>query len=230
MRSFLMIFMILATSGGLAAQEVERRMTLAGVGEVFIAPDMATISLGVSSLNEKASVAMQINSAAMNKIFAQLKKAGIEPRDIQTSQLSLNPRWERRASNNKPPRIIGYEALNTVTVRVRDLGIVGAILDVLTQTGANRINHISFGIQKPRPHKDEARRLAVADARIKAELYAQAAGVELGQVIRISENGGTTQPRPMARMEMASMAADAVPVAAGEMGLRATVTIVFALK
>jgi uncharacterized protein YggE len=107
---------------------------------------------------------------------------------------------------------------------------VGTILDVLTQTGANRINNISFGIQKPRPHKDEARRLAVADARIKAELYAQAAGVELGQVISISESGGIVQPRSMARMEVVAMAADAVPVAAGEMGLRATVTIVFALK
>ena len=230
MRSFLMIFMILVTSGALTAQETERRMALTGVGQVFVSPDMATVSVGVSSIDEKASVAMRINSAAMNKVFAHLKEAGIEPRDIQTSQLSLNPRWERRNNNNNPPRIVGYEALNTVIVRVRDLGAVGAILDILTQTGANRINQISFGIQKPRPHKDEARRLAVADARTKAELYAQAAGVELGPIISISENGSNPQPRAMARMGVASMEASTVPVAAGEMGLRATVTLVFALE
>lgn len=230
MRIIMMVLMLAITPGVLVAQDNERRMTLTGVGEVFVAPDMAVISLGVSSLDPKASDAMRINSAAMNKIFARLKEVGIESRDIQTSQLSLNPRWQQRSSNNNPPRIVGYEALNTVTVRVRDLGAVGAVLDVLTQTGANRINHIGFRVQNPRPHKDEARRLAVADARIKAELYAQAAGVELGQVIQISENSGTAQPRPMARMEMASMAADAVPVAAGEMGLRATVTIVYSLK
>ncbi len=230
MRRILMVLILAITPSVLAAQDIERRMTLTGVGEVFVAPDMATISLGVSSLDEKASVAMQINSAAMNKIFGQLKGAGIKPRDIQTSQLSLNPRWQQRSSNNNPPRIVGYEALNTVKVRVRDLGSVGSVLDVLTQTGANRINHISFGIQNPRPHKDEARRLAVADARTKAELYAQAAGVELGQVISISENGSNPQPRAMARMGAVSMEADAVPVAAGEMGLRATIAIVYALK
>jgi len=178
------------------------------------------VSFCAGTHNEKSSLLLA----------SLLKEAGIEPRDIQTSQLSLNPRWERRNNNNNPPRIVGYEALNTVIVRVRDLGAVGAILDVLTQTGANRINQISFGIQKPRPHKDEARRLAVADARTKAELYAQAAGVELGPIISISENGSNPQPRAMARMGVASMEASTVPVAAGEMGLRATVTLVFALE
>jgi len=224
-----MVLVLVIAPSFSAAQDIERRITVTGIGEVYVAPDMATISLGVSSFHEKASDAIRINSTAMNKIFAHLKTTDIEPRDIQTAQLSLNPRWDRRNNSNTQPHIIGYEALSTLTVRVRDLGSVGTILDVLTKTGANRINHISFGIQKPRPHKDEARKNAVKDARAKAVHYAQAAGVELGQVIYINENGGNPQPRTMARMEMA-MVTDAVPVAAGELGLRSTVTIVFEIK
>ena len=229
MRAIIMVLMLAIAPSFSAAQDIERRITVTGIGEVYVAPDMATISLGVSSFHEKASDAMRINSTAMNKIFTHLKTANIEPRDIQTTQLSLNPRWDRRNNSNTQPRIIGYEALNTLTVRVRELESVGTVLDVLTKAGANRINHISFDVQKPRPHKDEARKNAVADARVKAELYAQAAGVELGKVIYINENGGNPQPRTMARMEMA-MASDAVPVAAGELGLRSTVTIVFEIK
>ncbi len=212
-----------------AAEEIDRRMTLIGVGEVFVVPDMAMVTLGVSNINEKASDAMRANSASMASVYKALKDAGIEARDIQTTQLSLNPRWNRTTSNNVP-RITGYEAVNTVKVRVRALDTVGTVLDVLSQAGANRINQISFGIQKPRPHIDEARKRAVADARIKAELYAQASGVELGAVIRISEASAAPLHQNMARMEMAGMADSAVPVSQGEMGVRAHVTIVYEIQ
>ncbi len=214
----------------LPAQETLRRLTLVGTGSVFVMPNMATVSLGVSSLSKKASIAMRVNSAAIKKVLVQLNAAGIEPRDIQTSQLSLNPRWAQHTNNNNPPRIIGYQAINTLTVRVRALDRIGAILDILTQVGANRINSISFGIQTLRPHQDEARKRAVKDARAKADIYAKAAGVELGRIISISENQGSPQPRPMARMEMAAMAKDAVPVAGGELGVRSSVTLVFEIK
>jgi len=230
MRFIFFVFLMVITPGILSAQSSLRQLTLTGKGSVFVAPDMATVSLGVSSLNKKASDAMRANSAAMGKVFNRLKAAGIEPRDIQTSQLSLNPRWSRSSNNNTPPRIIGYQATNTVTVRVRKLDQVGGVLDALTQVGANRINSISFGIQTPRPHQDEARRRAVKDARAKADLYAKAAGVELGRIISISENSTRVQPRPIARMEMAAMAADAVPVAGGELSLHASVTLVFEIK
>lgn len=211
------------------AEETVRRMTLTGVGEIFVVPDMAMVTLGVSNINKTASDAMRANTTSMKSVFDALKDAGIEPRDIQTTQLSLNPRWDRKTSNNAP-RVIGYEAVNTVTVRVRALNTVGTVLDVLSQAGANRINRISFGIQEPRPHQDEARKRAVADARTKAELYAQASGVELGAVISISENNATAFRQPRARMEMAAMADNAVPVSQGEMGVRAHVTIVYEIK
>ncbi len=230
MRIFLIAVMLFISPAMSNAQDALRRMTLTGTGEVFVAPDMATVNLGVSSFHKQASQAMTMNSKSMAKIFNALKGAEIEPRDIQTSSLSLNPQWDRRSNSNNEPRIIGYNAQNTVTVRVRDLGKVGPVLDLLTKLGANRINSISFGIQKPRPHQDEARKRAVKDARIKAELYVEAAGVKLGQIISINENGGVQRPQPMARMEMAAMASDAVPIAEGELGIRSTITIVFELK
>lgn len=212
------------------AQDVLRRMTITGTGEVFVAPDLATVNLGVSSFNKQASQAMALNSQAMTAIFKALKGADIESRDIQTASLSLNPQWDRRSNSNNQPKIIGYNAVNTVTVRVRDLTKVGPVLDLLTKLGANRINGISFGIQKPRPHQDEARKRAVKDARTKAALYVGAAGVALGQIISINENGGGQRPQPMARMEMAAMVSDSVPIAEGELRIRSNVTIVFELK
>ena len=230
MRILLIAIMVFITPAISTAQDSMRRMTLTGTGEVFVAPDMATINLGVSSFHKQASQAMVMNTQSMAKVFNALKGAEIESRDIQTSSLSLNPQWDRRSNSNNQPRIIGYNAQNTVTVRVRDLSKVGPVLDLLTKLGANRINNISFGIQKPRPHQDEARKRAVKDARIKAELYVQAAGVELGQIISINENGGVQRPQPMARMEMAVMASDAVPIAEGELGIRSNITIVYELK
>lgn len=227
MRFLLMVITIAMFPMLTLADQTKRQMTLTGIGEVFVAPDMATIQLGVSSFDKQASAAMKTNTVAMNAVFGDLKNAGIESKDIQTSQLSLNPRWEHK--NNQQPRILGYEAANMVTVRIRDLAIVGTVLDVLTQNGANRINGINFGLQNPRPHQDEARKRAVHDAKSKAQLYADAAGVTLGQINSISEANSSPRPHMMGRMAEA-MSADAVPIAEGELGLRSNVTIVYGLE
>lgn len=209
------------------AGESDAKITVTGQGQVATAPDMATVTLGVSAFDAEASKALKQNSALMTKVFETIKAAGVEPKDIQTSQLNLNPRWERNNGNNQP-KIIGYDAVNTVVVRVRDLTDLGIVLDNIATAGANRIQGISFGVQNPRPLVDEARKRAVADAKSKAELYTDAAGVKLGAVLSISETGGGGRPRQMARgMEMAM--ADAVPIAEGEVSLSAQVTIVYAI-
>ena len=225
---FIGLILILIPNVSLA-DEYARRMTLTGVGEVFVAPDMAMITIGVSSFNKNASEAMRANSNDMAVVFEKLEGEGVEARDIQTAQISLNPRWERTTSNNAS-QIVGYEAVNTVKARIRALDTVGTVLDVLSQSGANRISQVSFSIHKPRPYKNEARRLAVVDARAKAELYAQAAGFEIGDVISISDNHATAFPQPIARMEMSAMADNAVPVSQGKMAVRAHVTIVYEIK
>ncbi len=205
-----------------------RKITVQGEGVILTSPDMAMITVGVSRSAKKAAAALSANSSDMSAVFKVLVAAGIAPRDMQTSGLSLHPRRERRSSNDLPPKIVGYEAVNTVHIRVRDIDSLGAVLDQLARAGANQIHSISFGIQEPRPLMDQARQAAVLDARSKAELYAKAAGVSLGDVLRIDEVGGGQQQPQFARM--GAMAAEAMPIARGETGINVNVQIVYLLE
>ena len=167
---------------------------------------------------------MSENSAATARVLELLTGAGVEPRDMQTSGLSLSPNWNRRnSSSDAEPQITGYVANNQVTIRVRALDQLGQILDAAIRAGGNTFNGLSFGVQDPGPAADNARQLAVADGLRKANLYAQAANVHLGAIIELSEaEGGTPQPRMLREMAMS----DAVPIAGGEVSLSASVTIV----
>ena len=200
-------------------------LSVTGEGQVQAAPDMATVTLGVTNDADSAKAALDANNQAVSAVFAELKAAGIEARDIQTSGLSLGPRYEYPASGGSPTTN-GFTATNMVTVQVRALDKVGSVLDAVVQQGANTLNGISFGLQDPVPATDEARKAAVADARRKAELYAAAAGVKLGAVRSISENGGSA-PVPMAAAAFDK--AGAVPVAAGQMAVSASVSIIYDL-
>ncbi len=200
------------------------RIIVQGVGQVERAPDMATIQAGVVAQGDTAAEALDETSEATSHVIDTLKAAGVSERDIQTRGLSLNPLWQNRNSSGTP-KISGYEARNTVMVRVRELDDLGDILDAVVESGANQFHGLSFGLRNPGPAQDEARVLAVKDALGRAELYAGAAGIEVGEIIEISETGGGV-PRPMAMERMAAMA-DSVPIAAGELSLSASVTVIF---
>lgn len=201
-------------------------ITVTGEGHVASAPDMATINIGVTTEARSASEALTANSTELAKVLENLKGAGIESRDIQTSGLTLNPRWQYEQSGSSG-KITGYVASNGVTVRVRALDSLGGVLDAAVREGANTLNGIEFGLAEPGPVMDEARKLAVADARRRAELLVGAAGVKLGRIVTISEGGGYAPPMPMYRAEAA--AAAPVPVAAGEIGTASSVTVVWEL-
>jgi uncharacterized protein len=201
------------------------RITVSGEGRVEAAPDMATLSLGVTTQADTAAAALAANSQQLAVVLDRLRAAGIAARDLQTSGLSMQPNWDY--SNNAAPRITGYVASNMLTVRVRALDTLGTVLDSAVRDGANTFNGLGFALADPAAALDEARRRAVADARHKAELLAEAAGVTLGPVVSISEGGGGGQPAPMYRS--AAMAAEAVPVAEGEVLLSAQVSIVYAI-
>ncbi len=201
------------------------QISVSGEGVVQSAPDMATISLGVTTQGATAAEAMAANSAEVAKILANLSAAGIEGRDIQTTGLSLNPVWSNYETTQK---IESYSAVNSVTVRVRVLDALGGVLDAAVKDGANTLNGLSFGLAEPGPALDEARRRAVADAARKAAILAEAAGVKLGRIVNITEGGGYSNPAPMFRAE-ASMK-DAVPVAGGEVALSVNVTILYAIE
>ncbi len=215
---------VLALQAG--AQEArDGRLTVTGEGSVASVPDMATITLGVVHEAKTAGEALDMTSAATAQVLERLKTAGIEPRDMQTRDLSLSPVWDNRSASQQRPQIVGFEASNTVTVRVRVLDSLGGVLDDVVQGGANTFRGLSFGLQDPGPVLDEARKQAVAEALRKARLYAEAAGLTLGPVLQLSENGGSAQPMMMDRMAMSA----AVPVAQGEVSTGASVTMVFSI-
>ncbi|MEY8830689.1 SIMPL domain-containing protein [Sedimentitalea sp. XS_ASV28] len=213
----------------ITAQEQPRQIIVTGEGEVAATPDMATITLGVTNEAREAKEAMAATSAAVAEVLERLTSQGIAQKDIQTQHLSLNPVWSGRGnSGNYESKITGFTASNMVMVRVRDLATLGTTLDAVISAGANDFNGLQFDIQEPRPLQDAARQAAVKDALAKAQLLADAAGITLGPIVAITEQGGGGA-RPMMMQTAAMMAEASVPVAAGELSLSALVSVVFAI-
>ena len=206
--------------------DMVRHITVTGEGVVAATPDMATISLGVQHVADTPEIAMMQTAQASQAVVSRLKMMGIAEADMQTSNLSLH-QVENYDRNNQP-RIEGYRASNSLRVQVRDLDQLGPVLTAVLQDGANNFGGLSFGLSEPRPAQDQARQAAVKDALAKAALYAEAAGVELGDVVSISEAGSHDMPMPMMRMEMA-VGSD-MAVEAGELNLNQQVTVVLELK
>ena len=211
------------------AQETKpppRLIALTGHGEVKAKPDLAVVTVGVLSQSQTARQAVTDNNAAMEKVIASLKAAGIEAKDIQTSNFLVNPRYDYQ--NNSQPRLIGYDVSNTVGVTVRDLEKLGSILDDVVSEGSNQINGVMFGIAERDRLEDEARKLAVADASRKARIYGEAAQLTLGQIVAISESS-SAPPIPVYR-SMKAEAASPVPIAEGEQTVAIEVNITWELK
>lgn len=192
-------------------------------------PDIAFIMAGVTSEAETAQQAMSENSTAMNGVFDALKAAGVAQRDLQTSNFSLNPRYDYSNRNGGPPKLIGYTASNQLSVKVRDLDELGETMDALVEAGGNTFSGLRFALDDDRAAKNEARRLAMAEAITRAELYASAAGYEVARIVTLSESGGyRPQPMMMARAEMAMD--KATPIASGEVSYSMTVNVMFELR
>lgn len=211
-------------------------MTLTGTGVVRAAPDMATIMTGVVTQAETARDALDANTAAMEQLVEVLRAAGLESRDIQTSDFNVSPQYvysdQRDESGySLPPEISGYQVSNSVTIAVRDLESLGAVLDQAVSVGANTINGIAFSVADPGKLLEEARRRAFTAARDKAQTYAEAAGVRLGDIETISEQQDYAPPRPMMRAQAYDMAvAESVPVEAGELTYSVTATVTWSIE
>ena len=202
-------------------------ISVTGEANVSVAPDQAQIDGGVTSDAKTAREASDANNAAMGKELLALKGAGIEEKDYQTSRLSLQPQFAPSKVAERAPGIVSFRASNRVTVRIRDVSKVANVIDVLVGAGANDIGGINFTVTQASKHLDEAREKAIADARRKAEIYAKAAGVTLGEPLSISEEGA---PVPMYRGKMAAPMAAGAPVAQGEETLSVTVSVSWAIK
>lgn len=203
------------------------RLEVTGQGEARVAPDLAVIQIGVTSQAASAAEAMQQNATQQGAVIEALKAAGLADTEIQTSGLNLNPMMDY--GENRSPRVTGYEATNMVSARVSDVARLGEVLDAVVAAGANQINGISFQREDDGATQDDARRAAIADARHKAEILAEAAGLTLGPVLTIRDAPSDQGPQPM-RMMAADMAKGAsTPVQPGQLSLSAQVEVRYAL-
>jgi uncharacterized protein len=255
MKKLLLAALLAASPAALHAQLPQPEITVGPAstvlsinaeGETRRVPDIAMFSAGVVTQAQNASAAIRDNSARMASVVAALRRAGIAERDIQTSRISLNPVFTnpdrdamiraREMGQPLPPeanvrRIVGYEARNTVQVRVRDLANMGRVIDTLVSVGANEINGPNFTVDQHDTAIDEARLDAVTKGRQRAELYARAAGLRVGRILSISETGGYHPVRrEMMVMDVGMASAPpAPPVAPGELTLGINVAMQFEL-
>ncbi len=206
-----------------------RQITVVGKGEAKAAPDTASIQLGVQSEAETARQALSDNNTRMQALIAQLKELGVAEKDIQTSNITIYPRYDDKGRD-----VLGYQVSNTVTVTIRNISQTGELLDKVVDAGANNVTGISFAIDQPSTIEQAARDAAIKDARARAEAMAKASNSTIGQVLSITENIGASPPPvyPMeARATAGGMAADAmVPVQSGEQTINAQVQITFELQ
>jgi uncharacterized protein YggE len=204
-------------------------ISVTGEARISVPPDLANIDAGVTSEAKSAREASDANNAAMGKVLAAVKSAGIDEKDYQTSRLSLQAVYSNAKSSGAPATIVGYRASNRVTIHLRDVTKVASVIDTLVTAGANEIGGINFMVSQASKLLDDAREQAIADARRKAEIYAKAAGVSLGAPISISEEGAA-QPLFRARVAAPMAAAAPVPIAQGEETLSISVGVTWAIK
>jgi uncharacterized protein YggE len=216
----------LPPSGPPSMRGPEPSITVVGSGTVSARPDTAEVTAGVVTQSATAAQALALNTAAMDKVLKAVAAAGIAERDVQTTSVSVVPQRRQIRPDAHPPEIVGYEVSNQIRLKVRDLALLGRLLDVLVGQGANVLGGISFSIGDPAPLLDQARAKAMADARRKAEVYAAAAGVKVGRLLSVSEGApGLVRFEP-SRM----LAAAPVPVAAGEQELQVSVNVTYSIR
>jgi uncharacterized protein YggE len=206
------------------------RLDISATGEVTRVPDLAVINAGVVTRSTTAGGAIQQAATRMARVREALRQAGIADRDIQTSNISLEPQYTY--ANNQPPKLNGYSATNQLSIRFRDIENTGKILDALVAQGANQINGPNLTLDQPEAALDEARAKAVAAARARADLYARSLGMRVVRVVSVSESGGSypvPPPMPMYARAEAAQAADS-KIEAGEQKLQVNLAVTFELQ
>jgi uncharacterized protein len=214
----------------LNAQDIkmQRTVSVSATGSVNAEPDQAAISTGVVAEGDTARAALSANTASMAKLIDGLKAAAIAPKDIKTVSFNVQPRYQN-FKDGRPAVINGYQVTNQVRILVRDLDKLGQVLDAAVTLGANQIGSIEFQVSTAETLKDEARRIAMANALRRAKLFAETAGASVGEVIDIAEDMAAPVGRPMMTAK-AAMSQEAVPIERGTQALEVRVNVTWALK
>ena len=199
---------VFLTLPALAAEPAPPSLQASGEGIVYVVPDIAIVTLGVTTPGRTASAALAQNSTDLAAVIGTIKDAGVAEKDIGTSGFSIYPVYAQNSDGSQvqPPKIVGYEVSNEVRVTIRDIAKSGGILDKVVTAGANQVNGISFDSADRKTPADAALKAAIADAKRKAEIMAAAAGVKLVRILSVSASeGGGPQP-VFARMELKAAA------------------------
>ena len=205
-------------------------ITVSGVGKVTLTPDLATISLGVQTQAGKAAAAQASASAAMTKIIAAIKGLGVADKDIATQWVSLSPQYDYSSNGSTPPKVVGYQANQSLSIKVRKIDDSGAIIDAAITAGATQVGGISFSVSDPAAATAQARTAAVADAKARAKALADAAGVSLGSAISITETSApSVVPYPYADKSGALAGGVSTPIQVGTTEVEVSVQVVFAI-
>jgi len=225
---FAMLLTTIPTDAG--CDDFNRILSVIGQGKATAAPDMATILTGVVTESASAMEALSANNEAMDNILGTLKTYKIAKKDVQTVHFNVSPQYKRDERGRRQTEIVGYQAMNQLSVKVRNLGELGKVLDALIRSGSNQVSGVNFGIDDPSTVLNLARNRAIANARSRAELYAQAAGVRVGKVFVISEQ--PVEPlRPKAfRQSFAAESISAVPMEIGEQTVHVKIHMTFGIE
>lgn len=204
---------------------------MTGVGRVTAEPDVAILNLGVEVQAATVARARSEAAEAMDDVRASLDRNGVEDTDIQTQFFNIFPQFD---FESRTPQIVGFTVSNQVEIKVRDIDSVSDVLDDAITAGGDaiRVNGISFSVDEPEQFFEEARKLAVEDARARAEQLADLAGVSLGDALSISESSGGGIPVPFAAFEGRIQAADTggSSIAPGEGEIVLTVSMLYAVE
>ena len=211
-------------------------LTVHGEAKVEVAPDQLQLRLSVVTTNPDSDLALEDNNQQMSELIGALQRLDLKADDYRTGQFQTRPEWSRPprpAPANWQRSIVGYTVTNELIIRTERVELAGKLLAAAQNAGADQIGGLTFALAEPADHREEAIALATRRALQKAQTLATAAGVELGPIQSLILDQASA-PGPFPRMEMmavkSSMVSDAVPVNAGDVEVRAGVTVVFRIK
>lgn len=218
----------LAQAAGTAQSLAGTRLDIAATGEVTRVPDLAVVGAGVVTRAPTAAAAIAQNAAQLDRVRAALRRAGVAERDIQSSSLNLNPDFAYE--QNQPPRLLAYQASHQLSVRLRNVGTAGRIIDALVAAGANQVSGPTLQVDRPDAALDEARTRALAAGRQRADLYARSLGMRVVRLLSVGEGAQADGPVPLAAVRVQANKAADTSLAPGEQQLSVTLQMSFELQ
>lgn len=231
MKKLIVILTVMMTIVAVQAQDkvIQPQISVSGEGKIKVVPDEAVISIAVETKGEESAKVKKENDVVVDKVLKYLKSTKINPKDIKTERVSLYPSYDYNKKKNY------YMATQTISITLRDLSTYDVLMDELVKAGVNRVNGVNFQSSEIEKLKSEARVMAVADAKKKAEDFANALGQKVGKAIVITDNSSPIYNPPYYRANVMMMEAKAdggsgETLSVGEIEINTFVNITFALE